>query len=652
MVRLRRNRLPRGQGRPCRSRSSLPSRSKCHAGFSGQCLGFARGGGPPTAPGPRLASTRLLFKKLSPTQQRYSTFDRELQAAFSAVRHFRFLLEGRRFRLLTDHKPLVAAMSRVTPPWSARQQRQMAYLSEFTSDFCHTSGTANVVADALSRPPSQVSITHPSPAAGPPATAGPSNVSDPAVVASLPSGTAVDFAAMAEAQRHCPDIVSMRASPTIQVIYWLVGDVHLLGDISTGVFRPFVPAAFRTAVIKSVHDIHHPGVKATTRLVTAAFCWPHMGRDVAAAARSCMGCQKGKIHKHIHLQPDAIPVPQRRFAHIHVDLVGPLPKSSGFTHLFTIMDRTTRWPEAIPLSATSSSDCAAALLRRWIQRFGVPTTITSDRGPQFTAALWAATCRLLSISHVPTTAYHPQANGLVERFHRRLKDALRARASGSDWYNHLPWVLLGIRSTWREDSQFSPAEVFFGSQPVLPGQFLDTPEPPTPNFLAEFQGVLQAGRCRRLLASRYLAQRLSQRISCWPVMSWSAEMVRKRRSLLSMMGPYLVLERSLRFFKLQVGQKTDTVSTLRLKVCRSPPDVAVPPKRGRPSNASKPANMPVAVPSFRKPRKKVSFACPAAVIVYPPPTQPGPPTRPPTQTTAGAARRSARSTTRPSRYTS
>jgi hypothetical protein len=61
-------------------------------------------------------------KKLSPTQQRYSTFDRELQAAFSAVRHFRFLLEGRHFRLLTDHKPLVAAMARVTPPWSARQQ--------------------------------------------------------------------------------------------------------------------------------------------------------------------------------------------------------------------------------------------------------------------------------------------------------------------------------------------------------------------------------------------------------------------------------------------------------------------------------------------------------------------------------------------------
>jgi cleavage and polyadenylation specificity factor subunit 1 len=91
--------------------------------------------------------------KLTPTQCKYSTFDRELLAAFLTVRHFRFLLEGRSFRLLTDHKPLVSAMTRVTPPWSARQQRHLAYLAEFTSDFRHTPGAANVVADALSRPP-------------------------------------------------------------------------------------------------------------------------------------------------------------------------------------------------------------------------------------------------------------------------------------------------------------------------------------------------------------------------------------------------------------------------------------------------------------------------------------------------------------------
>ena len=95
-----------------------------------------------------------------------------------------------------------------------------------------------------------------------------------------------------------------------------------------------------------------------------------------------------------------------------------------------------------------------------------------------------------SIRHSPTTAYHPQANGLLERFHRRLKDALRSRAAGPAWAAHLPWVMLGIRTAWREEGYLSPAEAVFGSQPLLPGQFLDTPEPPTTQFLQDFRNLL------------------------------------------------------------------------------------------------------------------------------------------------------------------
>ncbi len=137
-------------------------------------------------------------------------------------------------------------------------------------------------------------------------------------------------------------------------------------------------------------------------------------------ARACLHCQRGKVHKHVHLQPAEIPVPHRRFAHIHVDLVGPLPPSRGHTYLFTIIDRTSRWPEAIPLTSITAADCAKALFAGWVSRFGVPATITSDKGAQFTSALWAGLCSLLNIQHSPTTAYHPQSNGLVERFHRRL----------------------------------------------------------------------------------------------------------------------------------------------------------------------------------------------------------------------------------------
>jgi transposase InsO family protein len=72
---------------------------------------------------------------------------------------------------------------------------------------------------------------------------------------------------------------------------------------------------------------------------------------------------------------------------------------------------------------------------------------------------------------VQTTAYHPQSNGLVERFHRRLKDALRARLAGPAWTAHLPWVLLGLRAAPRKEDNIFPAQAVFGTPIVLPGQF-------------------------------------------------------------------------------------------------------------------------------------------------------------------------------------
>jgi hypothetical protein len=97
---------------------------------------------------------------------------------------------------------------------------------------------------------------------------------------------------------------------------------------------------------------------------------------------------------------------------------------------------------------------------------------------------------LVSLTLLPTTAYHPQSNGLVERFHRRLKDALRSRAAAADWHDHLPWVLLGIRTAFQEDSEFSPAEAVYGSQLVLPGQFINTAESPSLSFLRELQTMM------------------------------------------------------------------------------------------------------------------------------------------------------------------
>jgi transposase InsO family protein len=218
-------------------------------------------------------------------------------------------------------------------------------------------------------------------------------------------------------------------------------------------------------------------------LIASRYVWKGLSAEVSAWARTCVHCQRAKVHRHVQVPTQHIPVPARRFSHIHVDLVGPLSASRGFTHLFTIIDRTSRWPEAIPLNSTTTLDCANALFAGWVARFGVPVVITSDRGAQFTSALWAALCNMLNITHAQKTAYHPQSNSLMERFHRRLKD---------NWTDHLPWVLLGLRSAAREDDNTTPAQAVFGSQLILPGQFLNSPELPSNEFLMQLSTTLSA----------------------------------------------------------------------------------------------------------------------------------------------------------------
>ena len=181
----------------------------------------------------------------------------------------------------------------------------------------------------------------------------------------------------------------------------------------------------------------------------------------------------------MHTPVHAFTTPSRRFSHLHVDLVGPLPASKdGFTHLFTIVDRTTRWPEAILLKNTTVADCVSALTSGWIAHFGVRSIITTDRGVQFTSQILQVLCNTLRIKYVVTTAYHPQSNGLVEHFNRQLKNALKACACGVDWAEHLPWVMLGIGAAPKEDSVVSAAEMVFGSPLTLPGQILTEEDVP------------------------------------------------------------------------------------------------------------------------------------------------------------------------------
>ena len=499
-------------------------------------------------------------KQLRKPELKYSAFDRELLAIYLAVRHFRYFLEGRHFPVFTDHKPLTFAMSKVTEPWSARQQRHLSDISQYTTDIRHVSGKDNTVADALSR----------------------------ATISSLHDG--IDYEAMAQAQHGDPDVRAYRTAITglkFEDIAIGATGTSLLCDVSTGHLRPVVPRSWRRKVFEVMHELAHPGINTTCKLVSSKFVWHGLSKQVRQWARECLACQRSKIQRHTKTPLSTFEVPDRRFDHVNIDLVGPLPPSQGCSHLLTIVDRYTRWPEAIPINATDTTACARAFIRDWISRFGLPADISSDRGPQFISQLWAAIGNLLGVKLHRTTSYHPQANGLWKRFHRHMKSALRARLHGPNWVDELPWVMLGIRTAPKEDLGTSSAELVFGAPLAVPGEFIAAPgatRPPS-DQLRHLRSIV--GDLAPVPTSHHgpVSSFVPHTLTVAPFVFVRRDAHRNPLQA-PYTGPYKVLTHGEKTFVVDVGGRPETISVDRLKPAHvdptSPVPLAQPPRRGRP----------------------------------------------------------------------
>lgn len=183
-----------------------------------------------------------------------------------------------------------------------------------------------------------------------------------------------------------------------------------------------------------------------------------MTRDIQNWCKTCEPCQKNKITRHTKAEIGSFPTSDR-FDHVHID-IAVMKLVNGYRYICTFVDRARRWMEAVPMSETTTEKVAQVFFNVWVSRFGVPLRVTTDRGPQFRSDLFIEFCSLLGASHIQTTGYHPQANGLVERMHRVLKSALKCHESA--WPTALPVVLYGLQSAPVPDSDVTCAELVYG----------------------------------------------------------------------------------------------------------------------------------------------------------------------------------------------
>ena len=295
-----------------------------------------------------------------------------------------------------------------------------------------------------------------------------------------------------------------------------------------------------------------------------------MRKSVKRFCRSCGPCQRSKISRHVKAPLQSFPPPGERFSSINLDLVGPLPPADGYTYLLTIMDRFSRWPEAIPLTEITAPACARALVRHWVSRFGVPLQVTTDQGRQFTSVLWKHLMELLGTSHSLTTAYHPQSNGLIERFHRTLKERLmaRAQAAGSGtWMDHLPFVMLGLRAAVREDADCSPADLVYGSSLRLPADLLEstTTARVSPSaFVDDLRDVMRQSSPMPFLYHGNTSSSVPAALSTCPQVFIRVDAVRPPLRP-PYEGPFPVLQRGPKTFTVRRNSKDYVVSIDRLK---------------------------------------------------------------------------------------
>ena len=439
-------------------------------------------------------------RTLTKAERRYCATRREMLALVWAIRHFRPYLYGTMFTVRTDHNSLKWLQNFRDP--EGQLARWLEVLAEYQFTVEHRPGSKHVNADALSRIPCKQCGLQEKLEETP--------VEAVMVTEILPKNNSTENGSWAPTWSSEELRTLQQADPGLQpVIQWYTNDAipvafpqegsHALQTLWTQrqqlllkdgiLYRKWedvpgrgrhqhlqliLPQELVPTVLDALHNhptAGHLGVTKTLQKVRSRFYWPGQRRDVEDWCRACNSCASRKMlpkSRHAPLQLHQPGVPLQRVA---MDILGPLPETErGNRYILVIADYFTKWTEAFPMSNMEAHTVAKLFVYNFVCRFGAPDYLHTDQGRNFESNLFSEICKLLGVSKTRTTPYHPQSDGLVERFNHTLLNMLSIAAQDQecDWDVQLPLIMMAYRTSVQESTGATPFSLMFGREAHLP----------------------------------------------------------------------------------------------------------------------------------------------------------------------------------------
>jgi len=397
-------------------------------------------------------------RKLTDTEQRYSQLEKEFLAVLFACQRFRIFILGINVTIETDNKPIVSFFDKKIDSLPIRIQRWMLHLQPYQFKIKHISGKQNVLADMMSRNPDENTLSSVA-------------ENDKSLVCLILKDIPINESTIIKETEKDGNLQILRKAiegpwkneceierykPWKEELSIAENGIIMVGN------RILIPSVLQKPILEQVHSGHQGSVKMKCYL--RAYCiWPGMSKDIENFVNECSAClrfRKDNRAAPFRSVADEVSTPWHT---VGMDFTGPSARLKGQTFL-TIIDYHSRFPFAIPVRSTDSKTVITSLSNLF-SIFGYPKVVISDNGPAFICHEIRNFFKRINVEHRCTSAYYPQGNGVVERFHSSMKSRLdRLLFDGKELIPSLQQVLFDIRSTPNCSMGETPFKRFFGRE--------------------------------------------------------------------------------------------------------------------------------------------------------------------------------------------